>query len=94
MNRYFPAIAALALVLFALPAAGFAQANPAEPLNKPSPADSSANDLNAQSLQKVQQEQDQMNKAVEEENAKRMEEWRKKNEERYREWQKEHPGTP
>lgn len=94
MNRYVPAIAALAFVVLAAPAAVYAQANPAEPLNKPSSADDSANDLNAQSLKQVQQEQEKMNKAVEEENARRMEEWRKKNEERYREWKKAHPNTP
>jgi len=90
MNRYFPAIAVLALALF--PAAALAQG--AEPMNKPSPSDNIANDLNAKSLQKVQQEQEQMKKEVERKNEEAMRKWREQNEERYRQWKKEHPETP
>ena len=92
MNRYQYAVVIGALILLAGPALAV-EPNP-EALNKASPSDTMADDLNAKQLKKVQEEQERMNKEVEEKNAKAMEEWRKQNEERYREWQKQNPGSP
>lgn len=83
MKRKFPVMAIAALAVFAAPA--FA----AEPLNKPSPADNSAGDLNAKALEQVQQEQDKMQEEVNKKNEEAMRAWREQNEERYREWQKQ-----
>ena len=83
MNRKFPVMAIAALAVFAAPAFG------AEPMNKPSPSDSIANDLNAKALEQVQQEQDKMQEEVNKKNEAAMRAWREQNEERYREWQKQ-----
>ena len=51
--------------------------------------DNMANDLNAQQAQKLQQQQEEMNKKVEQQNAERMRQWREENEKRIEEWKKE-----
>lgn len=84
MKRTVHVIAIVALAMLAAPAFG------AEPLNKPSPSDNIADDLNAKALQQVQQEQEQMNKEVEQKNAEQMRKWREQNEKQYREWQQQH----
>jgi len=83
MKRKFPVMAIAALAVFAAPAFG------AEPLNKPSPADNTANDLNAKALEQVQQQQDQMQEEVNKKNEEAMRKWREENEQRYREWQQQ-----
>ena len=92
MNRYRYAAAIAALTLLAGPALAV-EPNP-EALNKPSPSDTIADDLNAKYLRQIEQEQERLQKEIEEKNAKAMEEWRRQNEERYREWKKQHPETP
>lgn len=92
MNRVQYAAAIAAVTLLAGPALAV-EPNP-EALNKPSPSDTIADDLNAKQLKQAEQEQERLNKEVEEKNAKAMEEWRKQNEERYREWKKQHPEAP
>ena len=79
MKWKFPVMAIAALAVFAPPAFG------AEPMNKPSPSDNMANDLNAKALEQVQQEQDKMQEEVNKKNEAAMRKWREENEQRYRE---------
>ena len=86
MNRFYPAIVALA---FGVLVASNGLAHAAE-----TSTDNVADDLNAQQAKKVQQEQDEMNKKVEEENAARMRQWQEENAKRIEEWKKEQSQPP
>ena len=89
MTRYVSyAVAALAFAL--LPAAVAAQTQEQEvvPLDGKS-TDNMANDLNAQQLKRVKDEQAKMNKEVEEKNAEAMRKYREENERLMEQWRKE-----
>jgi cell division septation protein DedD len=78
MNRFYLAIVTLA---FGLIVASNGLVRAAE-----TSTDNVANDLNAQQANKIQQEQDEMNKKVQEQNAERMRQWREENAKRIQEW--------
>jgi hypothetical protein len=87
MTRYLGyAVAALAFAL--LPAPLAAQTKEVVPLDGAS-TDNMANDLNAQQLKRVKDEQARMNKEIEDKNAEAMRKYREENQRNIEQWRKE-----
>lgn len=98
MKRYLGyATAVFAFALLAAPVALKAQEQEVVPLDGES-TDNMANDLNAQQLKRVQEEQAQMEREVEEKNAEAMRKFREEQERNLERWRKEqmmlHGETP
>ena len=89
MTRYLGfAIAAFACALLAAPAGLKAQEQEVVPLDGKS-TDNMANDLNAQQLKRVQDEQARMEKEVQEKNAEAMRKYKEEQERNIERWRRE-----
>ena len=89
MKRYVGyAVAGLAFALLPLAATAQTPEQEVVPLDGKS-TDNMANDLNAQQLKRVQDEQARMNKDVEDKNAEAMRKYKEENERLMEQWRKE-----